>query len=96
MAQAKQSSTVFAQSEGSAHDRKKKERPTMASAVGEAKGVNLNKAPENELERVGGLGRERAHRITEARPLRSWEDVKKIEGFSDKLVSDLKNSGATL
>ncbi len=68
----------------------------MGTAVGEAKGVNLNKSPETEIERVGGMGPERAHRIVEARPFQSWEDVKKVEGFSEKLVSELKNSGATL
>jgi competence protein ComEA len=68
----------------------------MTSAIGDAKGVDLNSASIEELERVGGLGRERAQRIIQNRPFRSWDDLKRIEGFSDKLVEDLKNAGATL
>jgi DNA uptake protein ComE-like DNA-binding protein len=68
----------------------------MSSAIGDARGVDLNKASEQDLEKVGGLGRERAHRLIQNRPLRSWDDVRKIEGFSDKLVSDLQQAGATL
>jgi DNA uptake protein ComE-like DNA-binding protein len=68
----------------------------MSSAIGDAKGVDLNTASENELEKVGGLGRERAARIVQSRPLNSWEDVKRIAGFSDKLVEDLKQAGANI
>lgn len=68
----------------------------MAGAIGDAKGVDLNTASEDELERVGGIGRERARRIIENRPLKSWDDLKRIEGFSDKLVEDLRAAGATL
>ncbi|PSH03599.1 MAG: hypothetical protein CXZ00_11090 [Acidobacteria bacterium] len=48
------------------------------------------------MERVGGLGRERARRIIQARPLKNWDDLKKIEGFSDTLVNDLREAGATI
>lgn len=68
----------------------------MPGAIGDAKGVDLNTASEEELERVGGLGRERARRIVQNRPFRSWDDLKKIEGFSDKLIEDLKQAGATI
>jgi DNA uptake protein ComE-like DNA-binding protein len=68
----------------------------MSSAIGNAKNVDLNSASEQDLETVGGLGRERAARIVQSRPFKSWDDVKAIEGFSDKLVQDLKTSGATL
>jgi DNA uptake protein ComE-like DNA-binding protein len=68
----------------------------MATAIGDAKNVDLNAASEQDLEKVGGLGRERAQRIVRSRPFRSWDDVKSIDGFSDKLVDDLKNAGATI
>jgi competence protein ComEA len=55
-------------------------------AIGDAKGVNLNTASEDELARVGGLGRERAQRIIQNRPFRSWDDVKQIDGFGDRLA----------
>lgn len=68
----------------------------MANAIGDAKNVDLNSASEQDLESVGGLGRERAARIVQSRPFKNWDEVKAIEGFSDKLVNDLKSSGATL
>jgi DNA uptake protein ComE-like DNA-binding protein len=68
----------------------------MSSAIGNANNVDLNSTSEQELENVGGLGRERARRIVQSRPLNSWDDVKRIEGFSDKLVEDLRQAGATL
>jgi len=68
----------------------------MAGAIGNADGVDLNKASEQDLQRVGGIGEERAKRIVENRPFQSWEDLKKVEGFNEKLVEDLKQSGATL
>jgi competence protein ComEA len=68
----------------------------MADAIGDARGVDLNTASEQQLEKVGGLGRERARRIVENRPFHSFDDMKRLEGFSDKLVRDLQDSGATL
>lgn len=68
----------------------------MPGAIGEARGVDLNTASVEELERVGGIGRERAERIVRERPFNSWEDLKRIEGFSDKLINDLREAGATL
>lgn len=54
------------------------------------------RASEEELVSVGGLGHERAQRIVHNRPFRSWDDLKSIEGFSDTLVDDLRQAGATL
>jgi DNA uptake protein ComE-like DNA-binding protein len=68
----------------------------MPGAIGDASGVDLNTASEQQLEQVGGLGRERARRIIQARPLKSWDDLKNIEGFSGKLVSDLRQAGARI
>jgi len=66
----------------------------MPGAIGDANGVDLNTANQQQLEQVGGLGPDRAKRIIQSRPLKSWEDVKKIEGFSDKLVEDLRQAGS--
>lgn len=68
----------------------------MSSAIGNAKNVDLNTASEQDLENVGGLGRERAGRIVQSGPFESWEEVKGIEGFSQKLVDDLKGAGAMI
>lgn len=69
---------------------------TMPGAIGDADGIDLNTADESELENIGGLGRERAGRIVQARPLKNWDDVRKIEGFSETLVNDLRQAGATV
>jgi DNA uptake protein ComE-like DNA-binding protein len=42
----------------------------MASAIGEAKGVDLNRASEQQLDQVGGLGAVGARRLIERRPFR--------------------------
>jgi DNA uptake protein ComE-like DNA-binding protein len=68
----------------------------MPGAIGNANGVDLNSASREELERVGGLGPDRAQRIVQQRPIRRWEDLRKIEGFSDTLVQDLRQAGATI
>jgi competence protein ComEA len=68
----------------------------MAGAIGNANGIDLNRASEQELDGVGGLGHERAQRIVQNRPFRSWDDLKRVEGFSDTLVDDLRQAGATL
>src|SRR5713101_327788 len=66
---------------------------TMAGAIGNAGGVDLNKASEQDLQRVCGIGEERAKRIVENRPFRSWEDLKKVEGFNEKLVEESQAVG---
>ncbi len=68
----------------------------MTSAIGDARGVDLNKASPEELDRIGGLGHDRVQRIVENRPFDSWEDLQKVEGFGRTLVEDLKQHGATL
>ncbi len=68
----------------------------MPGAIGDAKGVDLNSASQQDLERVGGLGPDRARKIIQQRPIRSWDDLKKREGFSDRLVQDLRQAGATI
>jgi competence protein ComEA len=68
----------------------------MASAIGDAQGVDLNTASAEQLDRVGGLGHDRVQRLIQSRPFRSWDDVKQVEGFGDTLVEDLKKKGATL
>jgi len=58
--------------------------------------VDLNEASLEDLEKITGVGRERARDIIEHRPFKSWEDVEKVPGFSKGMVEDLQNSGATL
>jgi predicted DNA-binding helix-hairpin-helix protein len=69
----------------------------MPGAIGnrQPENVDLNTASEQELASVGGLGPERARRIVERRPIRSWDDLTNIEGFGERLVSDLRNARAS-
>ena len=62
----------------------------------DARGVDVNTAGLEELKKVGGLGEERARRIIDERPFNDWEDLKRIPGFSDKLIEDLREAGATV
>ena len=68
----------------------------MASAIGDAQGVDLNTASAEQLDKVGGLGHDRVQRIIRNRPFRSWDDLKRVEGFGDTLVEDLRQKGAAL
>ncbi len=68
----------------------------MPGPFGDAGGVDLNNASEEELERVAGIGSQRAKELVRARPLQSWEDLKRVPGFSEALVEELKEAGAIL
>jgi len=47
-----------------------------AESRGRTKGqVDLNEASVEELEKISGVGRERARLLIEHRPFKSWEDV---------------------
>lgn len=68
----------------------------MPGAIGNAQGVDLNKASAQRLDAIGGLGHDRVQRIIDNRPFGSWNDLKHVEGFGGTLVNDLKEAGANL
>jgi len=68
----------------------------MPETTGGAHGIDLNTATEEQLERIVGLGLERARRIIQSRPFRTWEDLKRVQGLHEKLIEDLKKAGATI
>ncbi|HLV65129.1 MAG TPA: helix-hairpin-helix domain-containing protein [Polyangiaceae bacterium] len=68
----------------------------MGSAMGGAAGVHLNQASEEELAKVEGLGEERARRLIEKRPFLNWDDLKRVEGFEERLIDDLRRAGAQI
>lgn len=69
----------------------------MSNAIGNANGIDLNTADREQLEQIGGIKGQRSEDILSNRPFGSWEDLKnKVPGFSDKMVEDLKNAGATI
>ena len=68
----------------------------MKVKIGHVDGIELNRSPEEELDQEVGLGPERARRIVENRPFRSWDEVKQLEGFTAVIVDDLQAAGAQL
>lgn len=54
--------------------------------------VNLNSASVDELSRIPGIGKEHAKDIVNYRPFRSWDDLKKVPGFSDTMVQDIRDN----
>ncbi len=61
-----------------------------------ARGIDLNKASEQELAEARQIGPERARSIVENRPFETWEDLKEVPGFNDRLIEDLKRNGFTI
>ena len=61
--------------------------------------IDLNTANEQDLMQIEGVTSERAKYIIEYRnqhgPFRTWEDVKKIPGFNDRMLEQFKNSNVT-
>lgn len=59
--------------------------------------LNLNTAGIDELTRDCGITRERAQLLLDYRDehghFRTWEDVKSVPGFSQKLIEQLKGAG---
>ncbi len=62
--------------------------------------VDLNSADVEELVRLKILGKKKAQALVDYRdengPFESWEDLENVEGFSESLIEELKESGATL
>ncbi len=62
--------------------------------------IDLNMADVEELARIKIIGKKRAQALVDYRdengPFEDWEDIKNVEGFSESLIEDLKESGATL
>jgi DNA uptake protein ComE-like DNA-binding protein len=68
----------------------------MTQAIGDAKGIDLNSASAEQLDRVGGLGQDRVRRLIQNRPFRSWDDLRRLDGFGGTLVDDLRKAGAMI
>lgn len=62
----------------------------------ETRRVNLNTADLKEIADLPVVGRKRAEDLIKARPLKSWDDVAKVPGFSLGMVDDLRSGGAEL
>jgi competence protein ComEA len=54
--------------------------------------VNLNSASFEEITRLPGINREKAESIVNHRPFNSWDDLKKVEGFTDSNIDSLKDN----
>ena len=72
----------------------------MAQANKGGKGLNLNKATIETLEKFGGIGRKLAQDIVNYRnehgPFKSFDDLTNISGISRKMVENLKKEGVEI
>ncbi len=62
--------------------------------------VDLNSASLEELSEMDMIGRKRAEDLIQEREKRGgfkeWKDLKQVPGFSEMLIEDLKDNGATI
>lgn len=59
--------------------------------------VNLNTASFEELSHLRMMGEVRAKNVIDHRPYHDWNEVKeKNASISDRMIDDLKKSGATI
>lgn len=61
-----------------------------------ARGLDLNTCGERELASICDVGQERARRVVQARPLRTWDDVRRLEGFDAELLHTMQHAGARI
>ncbi len=55
--------------------------------------ININTAPEEELQKITGIGPVLAQRIIEARPFYSLDDLIKVSGIGEKTLQKIKEQG---
>jgi competence ComEA-like helix-hairpin-helix protein len=60
----------------------------MADTTGK---INLNNASVDEISRLPGMDYDKAQTIVQHRPFRSWDDLKRVEGFDESKINNLKN-----
>lgn len=63
--------------------------------------INLNQASEKEIvSAMPEIGQSKAHSLVEYRSqkgmFKTWDDVKKVPGFSDEVVDMIKQKGAMM
>ncbi len=62
--------------------------------------VDINSAGVEELMKLKGLDRKKAQALVDYRDengaFESWDDLEDVEGFSSRIIEDMKASGATL
>jgi DNA uptake protein ComE-like DNA-binding protein len=61
-----------------------------------AKKIDLNKADFDDLASLRMVGETRAQFIIDHRPYHNWDELKQVPGLSEKMVDDIKRSGATI
>ena len=72
---------------------KEQEEKTQQQEACQAKSININTAPANELQKIIGIGPTLAQRIIEARPFSSIKDLVKVNGIGDKTLEKIISQG---
>lgn len=68
----------------------------MARNFDDPANIDLNTATEGELNHIPGLGLERVRLLISQRPFEQFNDLRKVPGFSESLIKELQQHGATL
>jgi DNA uptake protein ComE-like DNA-binding protein len=58
--------------------------------------IDLNTASENDLAQIPWIGKQKAHKLAQARPFESMNDVRAVEGITEDDVDELVRGGATV
>lgn len=64
--------------------------------AGAPSALDLNRASPAEIARLPRIGPARAEALAWRRPLRSWDDLNRVPGFSEQTVERLRRAGARL
>lgn len=88
------SGTIVVRSDGEGYAIEEERDPEAAAAAEGPDGcIDINRAPQGELEELAHTGPAMAERIIEARPFSSLSDLHDVHGFGDARVSDIKDEG---
>ncbi|MCC6590844.1 MAG: helix-hairpin-helix domain-containing protein [Bryobacterales bacterium] len=58
--------------------------------------LDLNTATPEQLQQLPHMGPDNAETVRKNRPLKSWDDVERLPGFSKQMVDELVKAGVIL
>jgi uncharacterized protein (TIGR02284 family) len=58
--------------------------------------IDLNSATQQELEKMPGIGPQRARLLLRRRPFSGFDDLKRVPGLNDRIIADMRQKGAAI